>query len=59
MAALPFSNAKAKSVRGVAVERPRTSDAIGSALRNAFDLEGSLPRDMACLLHRLDGASLN
>jgi hypothetical protein len=59
MAALPLSNAKAKPLRGVAIERPRTSDAIGSALRNAFDLEGGLPRDMACLLHRLDGASLS
>lgn len=59
MAALPLSNAKAKPLRGVAVERPRTSDAIGSALRNAFDLEGGLPGDIQRLLQRLDGASLS
>lgn len=59
MAALPSSNAKAKSVREIVVDRPRRSDAIGRALRNAFDLDGCLPGDMKHLLQRLDGASLN
>jgi hypothetical protein len=59
MAVLPFSNAKAKSPRGIVVDRPRSSDAIGGALRNAFDLDGCLPGDMRRLLQQLDGAALN
>ena len=42
--------------RGVAVERPRASDAIGTALRNAFDREAGLPSDMMRLLRCLDSA---
>jgi len=56
MNALPLSDAKAKSVRGIVVDRPRTSDAVGSSLRNAFDLDSLLPGDMRALLQRLDGA---
>lgn len=54
MTALPISSAKARGHCGVAVERPRASDAIGTALRNAFDREAGLPSDMARLLRCLD-----
>jgi hypothetical protein len=56
MAALPFSNVKAQPSRGIVVDRPRASDPIGRALRNAFDLDGCLPSDMKHLLQRLDSA---
>jgi len=56
MTALPISSGKARSHRGVAVERPRASDAIGTALRNAFDREAGLPSDMMRLLRCLDSA---
>jgi len=54
MTAMPFSDAKAKAVRGVAVDRPRASDAIGGALRSAFDRDSGLPADMMRLLRKLD-----
>ncbi len=38
------------------VERPRASDAIGLALRDAFERDYGLPDDMAKLLRRLNGA---
>ncbi|MBY8826803.1 hypothetical protein [Hephaestia mangrovi] len=56
MTALPVSNAKAKTSRGIAVERPRASDAVGGALRNAFDRDCGLPADMIRLLRRMDSA---
>jgi len=37
------------------VEVPRASDAIGSALRDAFVREIGLPDDMAAMLARLNG----
>ena len=40
------------------VARPRASDAVGKALRNAFDPQNAVPADMMHLLHRLDGQSL-
>ena len=38
------------------VELPRASDAIGSALRGAYDAEPRLPDEMTELLRALDGA---
>jgi hypothetical protein len=38
------------------VERPRASDAIGLALRDAYERDYGLPEDMAKLLRRLNGA---
>jgi hypothetical protein len=37
------------------VESPRASDAIGLALRDAFDRELGLPDDMRALLRCLNG----
>ncbi|WP_162233425.1 hypothetical protein [Sphingomonas sp. Leaf38] len=37
------------------VRRPRVTDAVGHALRNAFSEQNSVPDDMAQLLSRLDG----
>lgn len=37
------------------MEAPRAGDAIGSALRNAFDRDAGLPDDMAALLSQLGG----
>ncbi|MES2420730.1 MAG: hypothetical protein V4595_05440 [Pseudomonadota bacterium] len=37
------------------VRRPRVTDTIGHALRNAFSEQNGLPDDMARLLGRLDG----
>lgn len=54
MTAMPISSGKARDQRGVAVERPRVSDAIGAALRNAFDRDVGLPADMERLLKCLD-----
>lgn len=39
------------------VEAPRASDAIGLALRDAFDEGFGLPDEMTALLRRLNGAS--
>ena len=39
------------------VQAPRASDAIGLALRDAFERDYGLPEDMAQLLRRLNGAS--
>jgi len=38
------------------VEAPRASDAIGLALRDAFERDYGLPEDMSRLLRRLNGA---
>ncbi len=45
------------SPSGFRVEPPRASDAIGVALRDAFEREVRLPDDMAAILRRLNGAS--
>jgi hypothetical protein len=37
------------------VEAPHASDAVGSALRDAFARELGLPDDMAAMLTRLNG----
>ena len=37
------------------VEPPRASDAIGVALRDAFERELNLPDDMVAMLRRLNG----
>ncbi|MGK6356421.1 hypothetical protein ACMGDH_14500 [Sphingomonas sp. DT-207] len=42
--------------RAYRVERPRASDAVAAALRDAFDEEPEMPADMMALLHRLNGA---
>lgn len=39
------------------VQRPRSTDAIGAALRGVFGNGPTLPADMACLLQRLDRAT--
>ena len=36
------------------VHRPRVTDTVGHALRNAFSEQSGLPDDMAQLLSRLD-----
>jgi hypothetical protein len=56
MTAMPISSASGGGRRSVAIERPRASDAIGAALRNAFDRDARLPADMARLLKCLDKA---
>ncbi|MBW4329695.1 hypothetical protein KY084_02245 [Stakelama sp. CBK3Z-3] len=50
---MPMSAQNAKS-RPVTVETPRVYDAVGSALRNAYDRDRGLPDDMARALNRLD-----
>jgi hypothetical protein len=40
---------------GYRVEGPRVSDAIGLALRDAYEDDLRLPEDMASLLRRLNG----
>ena len=37
------------------VEAPRASDAIGNALRDAYERDLGLPEDMAAMLRRLNG----
>jgi hypothetical protein len=54
MTAMHLSGPKAKAVRGVVVDRPRASDAIGDALRGAFDRDNGLPADMMRLLRKID-----
>ena len=43
------------SGRGYRVEAPRVSDAIGLALRDAYDGDLGLPEDMAAMLRQLHG----
>jgi hypothetical protein len=51
-----YSNSASEAqVRAYRVERPRASDAIASALRDAYDREPDMPADMIALLHRLNG----
>lgn len=38
------------------VQAPRASDAIGLALRDAFERDYGLPEDMTTLLRQLNGA---
>lgn len=38
------------------VAAPRASDAIGLALRDAYERDYGLPEDMALMLRRLNGA---
>ena len=52
MTAMPISGAKTR--RSFVVERPRASDAIGGALRDAFAGECGLPTDMQLLLQKID-----
>ena len=40
---------------GFRVEAPRASDAIGLALRDAYERDLGLPDDMAAMLRRLNG----
>lgn len=46
--------AKDRPSHGFVVVSPRPVDAIGGALRDVFGPDRALPRDMACLLDRLD-----
>lgn len=41
--------------RGYRVEAPRVGDAIGLALRDAYDRDLGLPEDMAAMLRQLNG----
>lgn len=43
-------------VRAFRVEAPRASDAIGFALRDAYERDLGLPDDMAATLRRLNGS---
>lgn len=43
--------------RAYRVQRPRASDAVAGALRDAYDAEPRLPDDMMVLLCRLNGDS--
>jgi hypothetical protein len=54
MTAMHISGPKTNAVRGVVVDRPRASDAIGDALRGAFDRDNGLPADMMRLLRKID-----
>ncbi|MCW3835847.1 hypothetical protein ACFQ1E_05035 [Sphingomonas canadensis] len=36
------------------MERPRAGDAVGHALREAYERDLGLPEDMSSLLHRLN-----
>ncbi|UIJ47023.1 hypothetical protein LZK98_08790 [Sphingomonas cannabina] len=38
------------------VERPRAGDAIGVALREAYERDFGIPDDLAALLSQLDGS---
>ncbi|MGK6321227.1 hypothetical protein [Sphingomonas sp. DT-204] len=40
------------------VERPRAGDAIGVALREAYERDLGMPDDLAALLSRLDGSDV-
>jgi len=40
---------------GYRVRAPRASDAIGLALRDAYERDLGLPEDMAAMLRRLSG----
>lgn len=43
------------AARAFRVEAPRASDAIGFALRDAYERDLGLPDDMAAMLRRLNG----
>tara|TARA_Y100000815_G_scaffold271851_1_gene299355 strand:- start:2026 stop:2217 length:192 start_codon:yes stop_codon:yes gene_type:complete len=50
----PSRSATAAASSGYRVEAPRAGDAIGLALRDAYDNDLGLPDDMAALLRRLN-----
>lgn len=54
----PHSWASEPSFPPYRVEAPRASDAVGAALREAFEREIGLPDDMVAMLHRLNGRGL-
>jgi hypothetical protein len=54
MTKLTPAMAKDRPSHGFVVVSPRPVDAIGGALRDVFGHDRALPRDMACLLDRLD-----
>jgi hypothetical protein len=54
MTRLGHSSSEPKA-NGYRVEGPRVSDAIGLALRDAYEDDLRLPEDMASLLRRLNG----
>ena len=47
--------ASTASLPAYQVEAPRASDAIGLALRDAYERDLGLPDDMAAMLRRLNG----
>jgi hypothetical protein len=49
------SSSAPEAQRGYRVERPRVSDAVGLALRDAYAREPGVPEEMAALLRRLSG----
>ena len=52
-----FASSATAKTPGYRVEVPRAGDAIGLALRGAFDRDLGLPADMTEILHRLNGGS--
>jgi hypothetical protein len=50
----PSGPAPESLMPGYRVEPPRASDAVGLALRDAFDRDLGLPDDMVMLLRRLN-----
>lgn len=50
-------SATTASLPAYQVEAPRASDAIGLALRDAYERDLGLPEDMARMLRRLNGGS--
>lgn len=42
---------------GYRVQAPRAGDAIGNALRGAYEQDLGLPEDMAAMLRQLNGAT--
>ncbi|MES2445487.1 MAG: hypothetical protein V4574_21890 [Pseudomonadota bacterium] len=51
----PIRSATTASQPAYQVEAPRASDAIGLALRGAFERDLGLPEDMAAMLRGLNG----
>jgi hypothetical protein len=50
-------SASTASLPAYQVEAPRASDAIGLALRDAYERDLGLPEDMAAMLRSLNGSS--
>lgn len=57
MTTLPAVDNKIR--HSVVVARPRLSDGVGRALKDAFQHESRLPQEMTALLELLDKASEN